>query len=326
MTTLAIIGGGIAGRSLIYTLAKKKKSFSKVVLFDSDVFAQTCSIRSTAIVAPRGVSSGISELGDLLVKGFDTFQSHVKEMNPEGVFRIKQFSGASLKLDQFKKRYPNGKIVQHVQEVPLEQETYIHEESAFLIDTQLYLHWLTVHSSSIPLKMRNDFIVSCEQSDQRVELKNNLGEIFIFDQVVFAGGIHNRLWGQSIAGKSAQGSYFEFLDYELGDDSFSLTLDGDNIIYHAHSKKLLIGSTTKEASHHLADFNDLNEIYKRLKAKLRLSFPEIEKGKLMTGLREKAAQRKPYLVVDGKVYWLGGLYKNGFSLGLHLANDLVQLI
>jgi hypothetical protein len=326
LTTLAIIGGGIAGRSLIYTLAKKKNSFSQVVLFDSDVFAQTCSIRSTAIVAPRGISSGLSALGDQLIKGFDTFHTHVKEMSPAGVFTIKQFSAASFKLDQFKKRYPNGKMVQHVHGFSLEQEMYMHEESAFLVDTQLYLQWLTEQASSLPLSLKNDFIISCEQSDQKVELKNNLGDVFVFDQVVFTGGIYNRLWGQSKAGKSAQGSYFEFLNCELGLESFSLTLDGDNLIYHAHSKKLLIGSTTKDASHHLPDLNDLNDIYKRLKTKLRLSLPEIDKAKMMTGIREKAAQRRPYLIQDGKICWFGGLYKNGFSLSLHLANDLVHLI
>jgi hypothetical protein len=42
----------------------------------------------------------------------------------------------------------------------------------------------------------------------------------------------------------------------------------------------------------------------------------------VTGMREKAAKRAPYLSLEGKTAWLGGLYKNGFSLSLHLGLQL----
>ncbi len=84
MTTIAIIGGGIAARSLLYVMAKKNIR-EKVLVFYSDSFAFPCSLHSTAIVAPRGVSTGHSALGDNLYEGFVRFSRHVEEDFPRGV-------------------------------------------------------------------------------------------------------------------------------------------------------------------------------------------------------------------------------------------------
>jgi glycine/D-amino acid oxidase-like deaminating enzyme len=324
LTTLAIIGGGIAGRSLIYALAKRKKAYSKIVIFDSDLFAKTCSLRSTAIVAPRGVSEGHSELGDLILSGFKTFVAHVEEDRPQGVFPIVQFSGTSKMTDQFTKRYPGLKHSSEFSCFSLHQETYIAQDQAYLIDTKLYLNWLKHQTASLPLTWRDDFIVASEALDEGVRLKNQTGEEFLFDQVVFAGGARNRFWNQPKVGRPIQGSYFEFRSFDLGEESFSLTLDGDNLIYQAHQKLVLIGSTTKDLTHDLADQKELAHIYQRLSQKLKLHLPSIDSGIIITGLREKASKRKPYLFQEGRSFYLGGLYKNGFSLSLYLGQELAE--
>jgi glycine/D-amino acid oxidase-like deaminating enzyme len=324
LTTLAIIGAGIAGRSLIYALAKEKKSYSKIVIFDSDTFARTCSHRSTAIVSLRGVSSGHSDLGDLIVNGLATFSSHVANDLPKGIFPITQYSGATEKLDQFKKRFSDGDVAQTVATYLLNKDIYFSNEPAFLVDPDLYLKWLLDESRNLPILLKDDFVLSCNSKDDGFTLRTQSGEDFEFDQVVFTGGAYNHFWGEQKVGRGIQGSYFEFNSIDLNQDSFSLTLDGDNIIYHSHSNKLLVGSTTFDFSHELASYKELSAIYKRLRDKISFPFPPIESGRIITGLREKASKRRPYLFQDGNKFWLGGLYKNGYSLSLHLAYELVK--
>ncbi len=324
MTKLAIIGGGIAGRSLLYALAKSKKNFSEITLFDSDSFAHTCSMRSTAIVAARGVTAGHSDLGNLLIEGFKTFSHHVRSDSPMGVFPITQYSGALTKLDQFKKRYPLGSFQKEFPPFSLSEETYMATEVAFLVETAAYLEWLGLQANKLPLIIKREFVTGLNRNEIGIELKTQTGKCFSFDKVVFAGGIYNRYWDQKIAGKAVQGSYFQFTGTDLGKECFSLTLEGDNLVYHAHTKTLLIGSSTANASHELPPAQELASLYKRLSDRLSIDLPAIETAKIITGIREKAAKRTPYVIVEGNTAWIGGLYKNGFGLGLHLSMQLAD--
>lgn len=320
MTTLAIIGGGIAGKSLLFALAKSKKKFAKILLFDSDSFAHTCSLRSTAVVAPRGVSTGHSELGDLLLAGYQTFSEHVGRDLPAGVFSITQYSAATTKLEQFKTRYPQGSVGQNFPAFSLIAPIYMATEAAYLIDTQMYLPWLLKEASSLPVEVINEFVSVVNDG----EIKTQTGKVFKCDKVVFAGGASNRFWNEKKAGKPVQGSYFEFENTDLGAESFSLTLEGDNLIYHAHSKKLLVGSTTSDPVHELAPVNKLSEVYSRLQGQLTLKLPPQANAKVIVGMREKAAKRAPYLLLEDKTAWMGGFYKNGYSLGLHLSQVCLE--
>jgi hypothetical protein len=319
LTTLAIIGGGIAGRSLIYALAKAPKTFSKIYLFDSDAFAHTCSLRSTAIVAPRGVSSGHSELGDLIFAAFQTFSKHVVKDSPRGVFPITQYTAALSKLDQFQKRYPAGEIKKDFPHFSLKSEMYLAIEAAYLIDPKMYLDWLLQDSQVVVI---NDFVTNIQEQS----LKTQNGEEFTFDHLVYAGGVHNQSFAFKTKAKCVQGSYLEFTDVNFGTESFSLTLEGDNLIYHAHTQKLLIGSTSQEVQHEWPMKDELRVIYQRLVSHIELKLPNFDHAMIKTGLREKAPKRTPYLVSEGHQSRLGGFYKNGYSLGLHLGEKLARTL
>ncbi len=325
MTTLAVIGGGIAGRSLIYTLANQKNDFSTILWFESDSFAFSCTLHSTAVVAPRGVSTGLSVLGDQISSGFNTFSDHVKTFHPQGVKLITQWTLASEKIQSFKNRYPESREVTEIFGVKLNTPHELAQEDAYLIEPATYLEWLWANSHDEKINRIEDFVIEVIGS----EIKTQKGKNFQADKIIFATGVNNYLWKDLFADsklkhtKVVQGSYLEF-DFDLNQKDFSVTLDGDNLIYHADNQKLLIGSTTSEVLHELAPLHELKEIYSRIGQKLNFKLPEFESGKVLVGRREKASKREAYILQSGSYYALGGFYKNGFSLALDQAQKLIN--
>lgn len=329
MTTLAIIGGGIAGRSLLYALSSQHFKDVEILFFDSPAFATPCAFNSTAIVAPRGVSAGHSPLGDLILEGFATFREHCEVDRPTGVFPISQFTGALSKLDQFAKRYPGGKKVALLGEVKLKEEVFFAEEEAFMIDPALYLPWLTEEAEKkLSIRYIRDFVTGLDKETSTIMTQSK--EKYSADHVIFATGSMSKHWKhlsahpKLMSSKAIQGSYLEFSDIHWELPTFSITLEGCNLIYRKHSNKVLIGSSTDEFIHELAPIHDLRRIYDLLASILKLELPEFHSGEVKVGHREKAQKREPYLFTEGNVSFIGGLYKNGYSLSLRQSRSLVD--
>lgn len=328
MTTLAIIGAGIVGRSLLYNLAKEQKNFEKITLIYSDKFTPPCTQSSTAVVAPRGITRGHSPLGDLICDGFEAFREHVNLDRPSGVEKITQITVDSEKPAAFKKRYPHASprpsVLKSVQEVAIDE--------AFGIDPDLYSDWLLDEAQSTEqyhLECLTDLVVEVEEKE-RLHLRTLNGRRLAFDHVVFAGGNYNRFWsklGQDSklsSSKPVQGSYLEFRNQHFEHDSFSLTLNGDNLIWSKTYRRLLIGSSSEDQGHFLPPRRELRAIHRRLSEAVALELPTFEEGIIRTGLREKASGRAPYAFHKGRLHFIGGLYKNGYSLALHLTKKFTE--
>ncbi|MGE3608073.1 MAG: FAD-dependent oxidoreductase [Bacteriovoracaceae bacterium] len=326
MTTLAIIGNGIAARSLIYSLAKAPKQFSRILVFSSKEFANPCSFNSTAIVAPRGVSSGHSSLGDLLVEGIETFAKHFEEDQPHGVQKIIQYTGASEKLDQFKKRYPHGDLRSEIEGIELHSGEYFAEEVAYMVDPTIYLNWLVENSNNLPLQFLEEFVISVIPG-QEIQIKTLNGNEYRADKLVFCTGTYSRFYKQFYqnkklnSSKPIQGSYMRFENVSLDTPSLSITFNGNNFIFNKELKRVLIGSTTSETNTELPALA-LTKIYQSLGKLLKIELPDLNKGIIHVGIREKCSKREPYLFSQDNCYFSGGLYKNGYILGLKLAQDL----
>lgn len=329
MTTLAIIGGGIAGRSLLYALSSHHLKYEEILFFESPEFAFPCALNSTAIVAPRGVTAGHSPLGDLILDGFATFKSHFEVDHPAGVFPIRQFTGALSKLDQFIRRYPSGKNVKNLDSVKLKEEVFFAEEEAFMIDPALYLPWLYAEAEKkIAIRYIKEFVIGFDKETSSIQTHNK--HKYSVDHVVFATGSMSKHWKNLSthpklkSSKAIQGSYLEFSDIPWNMTTLSITLEGCNLIYRNHSQKVLIGSSTDELTHELAPTLELRRIYDLLANTLDLKLPDFEEGKVKVGHREKAQKREPYLFTEGNISFMGGLYKNGFSLSLRQSRSLVD--
>ncbi len=323
MTTIAIIGGGIAARSLLYAMAKKNIS-AKILVFYSDSFAFPCSYHSTAIVAPRGVSTGLSSLGDSLVEGFARFERHVETDRPEGVIVVPQYTGVVTKIEEFKKRYPDGMIAGTAGSVPLTEKFYLTEEKAYLIRPVDYLKWLMGEAEkSLDISLINSFVTQIK--DGKISTVD--GKEFITDKIIFCSGVQNDLWQEMFpekkTTKSAQGCYLEFTGVK-GKESFSLTLEGDNLIFDAGKGTLLLGSTTRESRLELPPEKALLGVYENLSRRVGIELPAFSVTAIKTGLREKAPKREPYLLQHGNCFMLGGYYKNGYRVSLSMAEKLLS--
>ncbi len=329
MTTLAIIGGGIAGRSLLYALSSHHFKYEEILFFDSPEFASPCALNSTAIVAPRGVSAGHSPLGDLILEGLAIFKQHCEKDHPAGVFPISQYTGALTKLDQFARRYPTALKVQNLGEIKLKAEVLFAEEEAFMIDPVLYLPWLTSQAEKkLSIRHIREFVIGLDKANSTIMTQNKAK--YSADHVVFATGSMSKHWKDLSthpklnSSKAIQGSYLEFSNIHWELPTFSITLEGCNLIHRKHSGKVLIGSSTDELAHNLPPIQELKRIYELLANILELKLPAFDLGEVKVGHREKAQKREPYLFTEGNVSFMGGFYKNGYSLSLRQSKSLVD--
>lgn len=324
MSTIAIIGGGIAARSLLFAMAKRNDR-RKILVFQSDSFAFPCSLHSTAIVAPRGISTGHSSLGDHLVLGFSRFEKHFSEDHPEGVIKVPQYTAALSKMEAFQKRYPDGALKNNCGLISLNAEMYVANEEAYLIRPREYLNWLMSEAKrSLDITLIESFVT--EVKDGKIHTVDH--QDYSADEIIFTTGVQNDLWhtmfSQGKNTKSAQGCYLEFSGINFGKDSFSLTLEGNNLIYDAERTSLLIGSTTHDSRLELAPEKELLVIHENLQKLIREKLPECKSGTIRTGLREKGPKREPYLVREKNHSMIGGLYKNGYRVSLKMAEDLLS--
>lgn len=326
MTTLAIIGGGIAGRSLIYTLAKEQKAFDQIVLFGSESFFKACSYRSTAVVAGRGLTLGHSELGDTLFEAYKLFEQHFKQDAPVGIEKAMQLTGVTKKLDEFIKRYPDGELSSEF----TQERLYLQKDEAYLVDPQIYLNFLLNEALRFyqnKLTVVDDLVLEVSPEGR---LRTQLGGDWVFDKIVFAAGAYSRFWAPLAPEsklktiKASQGSYLEFFLPDQDSSSVSMSLDSYNYIWNNKTKILLIGSTTLEVSNELHPERALFKIHSYFKQNLNLLVPDLAEGKVRVGLREKAQRRAPYLFGIDKNIFMGGLYKNGYTLGLSLSKKVVR--
>ena len=203
---------------------------------------------------------------------------------------------------------------------------YISEEEAFMIRPQEYMSWLMTESKKVlQVTEINSFVT--EVKDGKIRTIDE--DEYAADEIIFTTGVHNDLWQSMLpelkTTKSVQGCYLEFSGINLGESSFSLTLEGKNLIYDAEKAALLAGSTTNESRLELPPEKELAEILGSLKALVKVNLPDFREGKVRTGLREKGSKREPYLLQVRNYSMIGGFYKNGYSLGLSFAEKLLSL-
>ena len=330
MRTLGVVGGGIVGKSLLFSLAiENRQKYDRVIIFESEAFAPSCTLRSTAIVAARGVLPGISPLGDLIHQGISEFRNHVKDYAPRGVYPITQINSALSKEDAFYRRYKEYFKADKVNHLHFTQELPLFVEEAHYVNAVEYCQWLFEKARErIDIVRINQFVT---EIDQDLNVTTLDGEKFKFDHLILAGSIKNKLWSTLVEdskltqSKTVKGSFLSFSNIDWGKEGYSLSVDDFNLIYRASSQELLIGATSEQTEIYSTDeLEPLISIYDFFSKIVDRKLPAVSSATLITGMREKSSKREPYLGHAGKVSYIGGLYKNGFTLSLKMAKSLVS--
>lgn len=309
---IIVIGDGFAARTV---LASLDKSYHVLQIFDKKRFP-AASASAGALASTYGARKGLSELGDINVESFESFQNFIRNMNlPYCVQKMLYYfdpkKGSEIEQQRFTSRWGDEKIKK-------EEHYWCAKDHAFLIDPQSYLDDLkTKFNDSIETKRGT--VVSIK--DKQVTLAD--GDVFSAKYVIDCSGAFGDCKKHK-KHKIAFGAYFK-IPYDNGEQDFLLNLQGKNILYHHKQKQLVIGATTQNDGSMVADLatmwswrEGIDELFENLDLK------HIDWGKafLITGLRSKAQKRMPRFYWDEDVFSIYGLYKNGLMYSVKALEEL----
>lgn len=304
-----VIGDGVAARSILYFLTKKYPDARICQKFDNDAFVP-CSVNTTSVVSMGLFEEGISKLGNILFHAHEFIENFYKLTGIAGVYPCKQYylppniKEDPLKFKQFEARYGADFIdFKGLQTVA---------KDAYLINPEKFLGWLKDQYK--------------EQVTSQVERVTKLPSTS--GKVILATSAYTSLFYKHAnlpEGKPVKGTFFTWNDFRAS-ESFVLSRGHFNLIYRKEDGLLLFGANSIEG---LNQLHAPREVYEKLEV-FKSYMPELgELGgpSIHTGIRHKGKRRTPfYGEVEEGVYALTGLYKNGWSAGISLAKELVDMI
>lgn len=333
-----ILGRGLAAMGVLEALLSKLSGLGPNVSINwigpaiGDHGWRNCSRNSTAVVALHGIKKGVSPLGDDLVDAYEDAVEFFKKNSPAGVESCARFHFVNGDAEKMENRF--GEI----QELNIQGRSFAGvREEALVYRPLVFLKWWEdrliekFNAGALEIQNCEDVIVSTDKKCL-VGLKSTYSlntEDLIFD---CRGSGVNELASADIKLKRAPGHYLvwegEGLGKVLGKDSWVYTMSGHNLIFHAKESRLILGGSTEDEGIEAKSFIDLE----KQRRDFLKSFQEFEdvlqmdKAKVLTGMRPKAPKRRPLLEKNGQTIVINGFYKNGYSLCYLYGKKALELI
>jgi hypothetical protein len=336
MMKLGIIGDGIAARSLLHFLVPQLPPSVEILQFSHDDFAPPCSLCSTAVVAKRGVQLGVSPLGDEIYHCHEFQSQYLVQNKAHGVDHAFHYQLWSVNHEQrkyFLKRYSALKeTVPDNLPLTIKQGFEGSAEAAFIFYPEQYLNWLV---SKLSFNHHKEMIIEVTQNKSAFILKSQSGQEFIVDALVNASGamgVVSQIYGKDTKGlhsKVVGGCYWEG-QCDLGDSSWSMTVNGINMVYRSQSKVLQVGTYSQESSSLVCENElELRSMFQAMQDYFPKQLPDFEEGDIFMGLRQKGPKRQSFygkIDCELPLYGLHSFYKNGYTLALHQAKQLAETL
>lgn len=308
---IALVGDGIAARMIKFYLSRHALKNKIYLTQYYSQLSSPCSLNTTATVALRNTKKGVSRLGDFVVDSHQAFENFIKEFNPDGILKEKFLHAWDDEKDQvLRRRYSDYSI--H------ESDFHSIEDDCYIIEPSSFLDWIHKNTSLENVDKVNKTITSLEQLSK-------------FDRVYLCTGAYGNIFNlnQNFNLKTVQGSYLE-VDYNNKQGAFDkfgfIEFNASNFVYQRKRKKLLIGATSNHwESSSVVDHPQLIKHYENAKSFIS-DLPKYEDFKVITGLRVKGKQRLPLYGQSEieSIYYLNGLYRNGWSYPFLLAPLVVE--
>lgn len=348
-----ILGNGIAALTFLDEFLNMVPPSSSILQLSREDMAPSCSLRSTAICCGNGIKKGLGPLGDLLFDSYHLAEDFFQRGKPEGVYFGKQFnqcqSEGENSPEEYERRFGTVEDLSHLGPFVNKHQTKKGKIwDAYLIDPPAFLSWFEKRiekkalKSSLDFEKRDDFVVNLRVENGLYVLETLNKKIIKAKNIVLATGAYSHLMKSFLPrpfepldkAKVVSGSYLVFDSVDWGEESFVVSYNGHNYVYHHWDKTLLMGGTTdpnEKGAVTAINRIKLKEIFDRGKDELELPFPAFERGQAFVGLRQKGVKRRPFwgeihCLEDGHLFGLLSLYKNGYTFSFKGAKELCTQI
>ena len=330
MNDLIIIGNGIAANCFLWELQKQKRNLS-ILKIHSENLAPCCSLNSTSIISLRGVTKGVSPLGDELFESYQLAESFIQDENPDGVAPSKFYS---ICEEEEKKDYLRRFGSVEEIDIPALKEKFSGKIwDGYIIDAEKFLSFLQGKTQDSHTSI-SGLVTSTEINEEGVTVSTLDGGTYSARRLLICAGAYTKIYEslypvhEAIKGsQSVPGAYLEKSSVDLGPKSFVVTRGKENLIYLAETKTLKIGTTIQKNGIEAADFAKLNEIYENFQDIIKEELPNISDFEIKVGLRQKGLKRMPFFgKVAPNVFALISLYKNGYTFPFLGAKKVLNLM
>jgi hypothetical protein len=315
---LVIVGGGVAAELIADQILRSLYPHIHITILSNDQIAPSCSLRSMPIVANRGVSLGISPLGDELFHAFKLAQEFYPTLS------------SAKKISLYHVLHEPGRFenLEGGDNFPLTlnlNSQMIKTEPAWMVDPVSFFQEMAAKNPQIE---RKTFFVQSLKTlpNKKIELQSFKDTMEADEVLLCQGAYPSLIKNQNFI--SVQGRFLEF-KVNLGFQDFALSTKEFNLIYHENFKRLWIGATSEARVFH--QVLPTHELYEKFNQACSL-IPELknkcffEKAEIQTGVRSRTSKRRPVMEIlqqDPVIWQFNGFYKNGWTLPLLAASKFL---
>ena len=257
---IIIVGGGVAGRTLAYSIGRANPNLRMAMLHSSQKVP--CSLHSLGIVSTFGMKADSGPRGESICTAVAMAETFFESVRPSGVERVPHFFGGGP------------------------------TKSCYLITPKIYLNWLAEHT---PCEYGDEEVEVVESGC----IRTSSGKVFESAITILASGAYTKKDDKFfpahpfIAGSSiVKGSYGVFDGVDWGERNFVFSCGSANLVYRWEEKSIVIGGTTDREEGIDPNVENIKNQYDVIANFYALpSFDLIRPG---MGLRHRGPKRMPF--------------------------------
>ena len=340
MYDLTVIGNGIAANLFLLEILKKKNQ--KVLQIHSEEQAPPCTQFSTGTVFLKGVEMGRSPLGDLIYRSYEEASDFFKKNKPPGVNIASLFYVCDGKKDtqeDFIRRFKTVEPINDFAPTPYfpNEKEWGKAWQGYIINPTAFRGYLNKSKNDCgqgQLEVKEDLLVGVENGSDHITLRLLSGEVITTKKLILCTGAYTKLFEAIYPempvinnSKVVPGSYLEADNIDLGESSFVLARSGQNLIYHAEFRKLIVGATHQMDETQAPDFKKLQSAHLNFSNLINIKLPPFESFAIKSGLRHRGVKKLPFWGrLEGEIYGIFSLYRNGLTFPFLAARELSESI